>query len=437
MGIFNVYCTFCSGPLSDHCEIGSDIPAEQRARREWVDRRVYWQTNNSCCYNSDDEAEDVKVERLRKIGITEEEEKRVKEEGRGAREYEAGDNPWEYYDPDLVSECDGDWLEDSCMALGIHDMYAEEGDQRFFFVPITYEDCGKAWTLNPRNDPELPPGDEEAACYCGYMDAWQIYPFHQDCLEVFSRAIQGNADTGTIDKRALFRAFNSQSDMLRLDLPYGDLDGPDQDWISVPGEEYAVISPLSFCPSPLSELIAVCEKPNGDDINRKFHGMSAKVQHDPFRSLPAEVTDMIVDYLPRDSVAQALVASWTLHSRAQSQGFWRRRIHQDMPWAWELLEMLNTVDKGCLNFGTLYQCLDRATKPRYGMREREWMALANRRRIWRPCEILAGLYHKVRAGEELKDDEDEEDEEEEVSSPVHCDRSEIHGLFEGEADTAR
>ncbi|KAL4949075.1 hypothetical protein BDW69DRAFT_188656 [Aspergillus filifer] len=415
MGEYTVYCTFCSGPLNNPCDIGSHQYDEQRARREWVERRVYWQTNKSGCCNSDDETEDVKVERLRLIGMTEEEENRVKEDGQYAREEEEEDseNFWQYYDPELVSYSDAEWLERSAMALGVWDDEVLEDDHRFFFVPIKYKDCANAWTVNPNHDPALPPHDEKASCYCTWTPAWQVYPFHKECLHVFCRTVQGNASTEAIDKKALFWAFSFVDDMGCLKLPYGGLDGPEQTWLSTPGEEYAVISPLAFCPSTLSELIAKCTNTSKDDIDRRVGGMSAKVQHDPFRSLPAEVTDMMVDYLPRDSVPKALIASYILHSRAKSQGFWRRRIQQDMPWAWELLEMISTVEKGSLNFGRLHQCLDQATRPRYGMREREWMALANRRRIWRPCEVLAGLYHKIRAGKDLYQEEDEE----EVYSP--------------------
>ncbi|KAL4800850.1 hypothetical protein BDV19DRAFT_383869 [Aspergillus venezuelensis] len=408
MGEYTVYCTFCSGPLNNACDIGSHHHDEQRARREWVDRRVYWQTNKSVCFNSDDEAEDVKVERLRMIGMTEEEENKVKKDGQYARDEEEEDseNLWQYYDPELVSPSDVKWLERSAMALGVWDDEVPEDDQ-------TYEDCANAWTVNPHNDPALPHHDERASCSCTWTPAWQIYPFHKECLNAFCRAVQGKVDTEIIDKRALFRAFSFVDDMGRLKLPYGGLDGPEQTWLSTPGEEYAVINPLILSPSTLSELIT-------------------KSQHDPFRSLPAEVTAMIIDYLPRESIAQVLIASWNLHSRAQTQGFWRRGIHQDMPWAWELQEILRTVDTASLNFGKLYQYLDKASEPRYGMKDKKWLALANRRRIWLPCEILAGLYHKARAGKDPY-----EVNEEEVFSLDNGEKSGITGLSESEADPAQ
>ncbi|KAL4966159.1 uncharacterized protein BDV14DRAFT_48713 [Aspergillus stella-maris] len=242
MGEYTVYCTFCSGPLNNTCDIGDHHHDEQRARREWVERRVYWQTNKSGCCNSDDEAKDVKVERLRLIGLTEEEEDRVKEDGQNAREEEEeedSENLWQYYDPDLVSCSDVEWLERSAMALGVWDDDVSEDDQTY---ATRYEGCSNAWTVNPSNDPALPPHDERASCYCTWTPAWQIYHFHRECLHVFCRTVQGGVDTEAIDKKALFRAFSFVDKMGCLGLPYGELDGPEQTWLSTPGEEVGLVT---------------------------------------------------------------------------------------------------------------------------------------------------------------------------------------------------
>ena len=70
------------------------------------------------------------------------------------------------------------------------------------------------------------------------MAPCEIYPFHQDCLGVFSWASHGNANTGIIDRRALFRAFESVDDQNRLKLPYGDHEICDlQGWLSIAGDE--------------------------------------------------------------------------------------------------------------------------------------------------------------------------------------------------------
>lgn len=105
---------------------------------------------------------------------------------------------------------------------------------------------------------------------------------------------------------------------------------------------------------------------------------------------------MILDYLPAKSLAALLSASWIMHARTRYSEFWKRRLHRHMPWiwGWEWEQFLEGYGDSSVNYKGLYIYLDEVTRPRYGMRA--WLALANRRRIWGACEVLAERYHQVK-----------------------------------------
>jgi hypothetical protein len=77
-----------------------------------------------------------------------------------------------------------------------------------------------------------------------------------------------------------------------------------------------------------------------------------------------------------------------VRSQTQSQGFWQRKIREDMPWLWELFSQ----DTQGIDFRKAYLYFEKKTRPRYGLDDRDWLALANRRRIWGACEVLADMY---------------------------------------------
>lgn len=112
---FNVYCAICSCSLGSSCEIGSNNPRHLKLRRARVARRTYSRRTGSLYYETDEEMEDEKEERLSKMpwlqGTLEAD----------AAEDTASVNSDDYdhsYDPDVISEEDLSWL-DTVFALGI------------------------------------------------------------------------------------------------------------------------------------------------------------------------------------------------------------------------------------------------------------------------------------------------------------------------------
>lgn len=95
-----------------------------------------------------------------------------------------------------------------------------------------------------------------------------------------------------------------------------------------------------------------------------------------------------------------LSASWTMYARTQYSEFWKRRLYWKIRWIWELREFLERREDSNIDYKGLYVYLDEVTTPKYGMRT--WLALANRRRVWDACEVLAKMYHRMKQGKTVE-----------------------------------
>lgn len=71
-----------------------------------------------------------------------------------------------------------------------------------------------------------------------------IYPFHEACYEIFARYLFDDPDTSKIDKDILFSAMDSLCEEYArsLELDYGSIEGPEQTWDSIAGEEVILSS---------------------------------------------------------------------------------------------------------------------------------------------------------------------------------------------------
>jgi hypothetical protein len=123
----------------------------------------------------------------------------------------------------------------------------------------------------------------------------------------------------------------------------------------------------------------------------------------PFSTLPTELVHQICSLLPGDSLESLTQASLYINLITRDNYFWKRFIATDMPWLEEgEAEMLRkradvtpSADSGSespINYQRVYQWLDGVTKPAFAMDDEVFMAVANRRRIWGVCEVLAGAY---------------------------------------------
>lgn len=104
-----------------------------------------------------------------------------------------------------------------------------------------------------------------------------------------------------------------------------------------------------------------------------------------------------------------MAASWHVSSSTRDAAFWKRFLNKRITsWLWELDTILDGslgLDKP--NFKCLFVWLEKLTRPEFGM-SGPFMGLANRRRIWDACQVIAPVYRARTKSEERGEATDEE-----------------------------
>ncbi|KAL4754366.1 hypothetical protein BDW72DRAFT_190228 [Aspergillus terricola var. indicus] len=396
MGVFSVYCAICSGSLNRY-ELGSSNPDALKNRRARVARRVFWRNKGlKYYYDTDDEEkdDDIKNERLRCMQAADEHLEQASEGRNSNEDGEEGRSSSEEsleelysYDPELLCEEDSEWFQ---MTGGLGFYKGHPKGPKYYIASVDYDDYDLAHVRNTDHDPDIPEDGSECLCYRIEETSGPVcFPFHWSCFQLLSRTINAGPDSKELDKRVLFDVMSSIVKYNCLELPYGDVHGAEQDWVCIPGEEYAVKNPLAGSAFQPSFLIEHCILEDSDDsASGRSSQLRTKILTDPFDTLPAELTSMVLSYLSGPALFAFLQASMAVRTQTQSQGFWQRKISEDMPWLWELFSQ----DAQSIDFRKAYTYFEKKTRPRYGMDDRDWLALANRRRIWGACEVLAEIY---------------------------------------------
>ncbi|KAJ0420825.1 hypothetical protein BJY00DRAFT_301336 [Aspergillus carlsbadensis] len=384
---FNVFCALCSCCLGNGVEYGSTSPRHLAIRRGRVARRTYSRHMGEIFYETDDESEGEKESRLDAMPWLRE----AAEGDDGLDSVSIADASCDYsYDPDVMIGWEFGWLDD---------LVALRAERRgmYEFIKCWYEDRNGSPTLPgdtmliAKTDHEDP--DEGSRHYAyGVSDLPDppVFPMHKGCLEILSRAIFGVVDVDRINKTILYSVMHGLSSFCHLKLDYGSITGNDQDWLCIPGEEYTVISPTD--PINLAEQIYTDYSTSVPEAETPLD-LNAKVMRDPFKALPYEMTHLILEYLPGESLLALNKASWTIHTRTSNNPFWKQRLVRDMPWFWELQAYLAESGDGIRDYKALYMWLDKRTIPMYAM-SGPFMGVANRRRIWGPCVELAEYYNQ-------------------------------------------
>ncbi|KAL4966154.1 uncharacterized protein BDV14DRAFT_199287 [Aspergillus stella-maris] len=222
------------------------------------------------------------------------------------------------YDSDFLGEEDFAWLGRTVALVPSSRRWLECRCEHGHDHEHDHEDCAERddCDCDGGRDPYWPSHNTEVSCFTG---AYLIYPFHEDCLDIFCRAMHGTPDRHLMDMHALEEAINKfryTDNGLRLD--YGDINGPRQIWRCHPGEGYASIKTSS----QKSRRPCAVHNPALD--------LSNKVRDDPFASLPPEILDMMLAYLPTSALAPARLASWALYKSPQSRILWKQRISTDL-----------------------------------------------------------------------------------------------------------
>ena len=174
--------------------------------------------------------------------------------------------------------------------------------------------------------------------------------------------------------------------------------GRKQWWHHEPGCEYLVANPVNIPGLPAllqtsqsrfggsSEVMSgsgvecsrIAEAPNG------FRADSA----DPFISVPTEVTSMVLDYLSSKDIANLRLATRAFRQIPPLQ--FRRLLLEDMPWMWEVEEMMTGE---IADWHQLYCAIKFDQAGLKGLR--------NRKRIWTDAEEIVRRIQEYSASENV------------------------------------
>ncbi|GAB1317217.1 hypothetical protein MFIFM68171_07427 [Madurella fahalii] len=350
------------------------------------------------------------------------------------------------YNPDVIRRQDTRWT--SAM-YGLCYNKDAAGPSKTFLAPGRATMHGNMHIRpGPRavRDPNYPGRKPRIVDCYSHSEEDYGFPLHAACLELFTLYVVGrrvplkqllrghnrssnsnrnnnnsNSPRG-LDKDALYFALRLMGEACFANLPisYGDLVLADaqQWWESRRGHECLVAYPGVSGPDGPDKL----DKPNDPDdpddpagnpvtaflrahvarsggYARSFltADLSPKVGADPFGRLPYDMIYRISHFLDDKSLLSLCSASWVVHCALRGNDrFWRHRIRRvSMPWLEEVVPLLRDDElmKG-VDVKGLLCALDGLTQLRAGMTG-PMMGVANRRRIWGVCRIIAKTYKKM------------------------------------------
>ena len=160
----------------------------------------------------------------------------------------------------------------------------------------------------------------------------------------------------------------------------------EQWWRHEPGCEYLVVKPVN-----ISGLQALLKRMQYGAGYKEVLGREAKNRQnstaDPFTTLSAEISSMVVEYLSSKDIANLRLTTRAV--RHLPNILFRRLLLDDMPWMWEAED----VPVGKVDWHKLYCVI------KFG-----WVGLKglrNRKRIWKDVEEIIrriGKYRSERQG---------------------------------------
>ncbi|KAF2119207.1 hypothetical protein BDV96DRAFT_567199 [Lophiotrema nucula] len=310
------------------------------------------------------------------------------------------------YDPYVLKKGDTTWL-GRCRCLGFNPD-AKGITKAFISGRGTYDDYGRFRVRESSDDPNAPDEEDGLPCFSSYDEnALPAFPFHETCYELLARALFGEPDTTRIDKDVLYSIFTPLCDDYARSLDqvdYGGIEGIDQTWECIQGEEYSVCDPYSTAGvSQYLESILPASLLN----HTESPDLSKKITYDPLTKLPYDILHILVQHLPPKDFLSLLRASWYVTKSTNDNAFWKSFLRRKiMSCFWEIEDLLDNVPED-FDFKRAFLWLNRLTTCRFGM-EGYLMGIANRRRIWNVCQQIVPLYRKQVPENDLAGSQDEE-----------------------------
>jgi hypothetical protein len=303
------------------------------------------------------------------------------------------------YDPAIISESDLEWTENwhilgwNPEATGLTKYLLSEPCETsinstcraFVSGPVTDVYKNKVEVDNG-NDPTLP-AKRYFTCYSGYDEEDEVFPFHWCCYEVLCIALTGQDDVQKINKDFLHMAMRELNP-----FNYGEVKCAQYAfWESELGLEFPVDYPMRTrnMTNSISNTI----------ISTDFHlenlndERRSRVKEDPFSRLPYDLIHQISCLLPNKALLDLGSASWPVSSALRNnESFWKERINSEMPWFFELHELLEDAAAfGDKSLKRVFVWAEKISTSNSFIRG-PFMGIVNRRRIWGMCEQIAAHY---------------------------------------------
>jgi hypothetical protein len=259
-------------------------------------------------------------------------------------------------------------------------------------------------------DPRDTGADSHSVYYVYEPDKETVaFPIHEACFKLFTKHV-ATGERRKVDKDVLYAVMCQKTGEMgkSLELNYGNIEGPDQFWESMAGDEWTVADPAT---KPGIEEVVKSMLPAKlfDSPSTPELDLAHKVRHDPLTVLPYDVLHNIFGQLSIKDTISLMKASWHTFDSTRDQSFWRLMIRVHIvPFFWELDSLLkDTKFPNTFDWKGTFQWLNEITQGTFAM-EGPLMSIANRRRIWEVCQQLAPSYHKKLNAEAYTDPSDDE-----------------------------
>lgn len=230
------------------------------------------------------------------------------------------------------------------------------------------------------------------------------FPIHEACFKILTECL-ATEGRQKVDKDILYAVMqqNTENMARKLSLDYGTIEGADQFWECIAGEEWVAMDPTTklgiedvfknMLPAQLFDRTVA-----------QSRGLAHKVHDDPLATLPYDVLHGVFAHLSLKDTLSLIRASWHVFESTRDPTFWRLMVRVHISnFFWELMDLLKiTTFPETFDWKGMFQWLDQTTKGSFAM-EGPMMAIANRRRIWDACQQLAPLYYEKLHADEYID----------------------------------
>ena len=243
----------------------------------------------------------------------------------------------------------------------------------------------------------------------GYDEFYPLaIPYHTTCCDLLEKHISSVAGVkhAGVDYEVLYQTMKEflyegdESAVSLTQIDYGLItDYQDQYWWCRRGTESFVINPVAI--PELEAYYTQLPPLSGSEGKQQWPRRIKTDSKDPFAKLAPELILTILSSLPIASLGALRTASPTVHQLELSNGFWKLKAHQDMPWLYDMPEPTKNateVDRESPNWAQVYR--DLLWRSKEG-NPHKFYGLVNRRRIW---EISTQLVNPYVENKSAKDD---------------------------------